>query len=240
MKFSIIIPARNEEKLIGKCLDSIKVASEPYPGEVEMIVCINRCTDKTEEIARNYGAKIVYDESKNLAKIRNTAAKSATGDILVTIDADSQMSRNMLTEIERALNSGKYIGGGVNIKPDRVSFGIFLSAIVVIFILGPILIYHRISCGAFWCYRKDFETIKGFNENFVTIEDIEFAKSLKAYGKTQNKKFKTLWKAYIITSSRKGDIFGDWYMLKHPGMIFQLLSGKNQDAANKFYYDCKR
>jgi len=111
MKFSIIIPARNEEKLIGLCLESIKVPSAPYPDEVETIVCINRCTDKTEEIARSYDAKIVYDDSKNLAKIRNIAAKSATGDILVTIDADSQMSRNMLTEIEKALITGKYIGG---------------------------------------------------------------------------------------------------------------------------------
>ena len=92
MKFSIIIPARNEEKYISKCLDSIRVASQPYPGQVEITVCINRCTDKTEEITRSYGAKIVYDDSKNLAKIRNAGAKAATGEIIATIDADSRMS----------------------------------------------------------------------------------------------------------------------------------------------------
>lgn len=240
MKFSIIIPARDEEKLIGKCLDSIRVASVPYPGQVEVIVCINRCTDRTEEIAKSYGAKIVYTDAKNLAKIRNTAAKSAFGDILVTIDADCRMSPNMFTEIEKALQSGKYIGGGVAIKPDRVSVGLIASAIALFFTLGLVMLYHRISGGSFWCYRNDFEAIYGFDESFVSAEDIDFAKRLKAYGKNQHKTFKTLWKTHIIASSRKGDILGDWYMLKHPKMIFKLLSGKNQDAADKFYYDVKR
>ncbi|MFB3894736.1 MAG: glycosyltransferase family 2 protein [bacterium] len=239
MKFSIIIPARNEEKLIPKCLDSIKIASVPYPGEVETIVCINRCTDKTEDIARSYGAKIVHTDAKNLAKIRNTAAATATGEIIVTIDADCWMAPNLLTEIEKALSIGKYIGGGVNMKTDRVSFGILISAIALFFTLGLVMLYHRISGGSFWCYRKDFEAIHGFDERFYSSEDLDFAKRLKSYGKTQGKQFKTLWKTHIIASSRKGESLGDWYLLKHPTMIFKLLGGKNQDAANKFYYDCK-
>lgn len=240
MKFSIIIPARNEEKLIGKCLDSIKVASAPYPGEVETIVSINRCTDRTEEIARSYSAKIVHTDAKNLAKIRNTAAAIATGEIIVTIDADCWMAPNLLTEIDSALLTGKYIGGGVNMKPDRISIGLIASTIALFFTLGLVMLYHRISGGSFWCYRQDFEAIHGFDESYFSSEDLDFAKRLKAYGKTQHKKFKTLWKTYIIASSRKGEVFGDWYLLKHPGMVFKLLNGKNQDAANTFYYDCKR
>lgn len=54
VKFSIIIPAHNEEKYIGKCLDSIVKASEAYKEQTEVIVVLNRCTDKTEEIAKSY------------------------------------------------------------------------------------------------------------------------------------------------------------------------------------------
>jgi glycosyltransferase involved in cell wall biosynthesis len=84
-RFSILIPARNEENYLPKCLDSIKMAATPFPDQVEIIVALNRCTDHTEEIAQHYGATVVYEESRNLAKIRNTAAKVATGEIIVTL-----------------------------------------------------------------------------------------------------------------------------------------------------------
>ncbi len=99
MRFSVVIPARDEAERIGACLDSIRVAAEVYPGEVETIVVLNRCTDGTEEIAHGRGARVVRDDRKNLAAIRNTGARAATGEILVTIDADSRMSANMLGEI---------------------------------------------------------------------------------------------------------------------------------------------
>ena len=79
IKFSIVIPARDEQKYIGACLQSVREASKPYPGQVQTIVVINRCTDATEKIARENGAAIVYDDSKNLSKIRNSGAKMAIG-----------------------------------------------------------------------------------------------------------------------------------------------------------------
>ena len=105
-RFSILIPARNEEKCLPGCLESIKAAAGPFPDQVEVIVAINRCTDRTEEIAVAHGAKVVHDDSRNLAKIRNAAARTATGEVIVTIDADSRMSANMLSEIDRFLRTG--------------------------------------------------------------------------------------------------------------------------------------
>jgi len=78
---------------------------------VEIIVALNRCTDRTEEIALKHSAKVVREDSRNLARIRNAAAKVATGEIIVTIDADSRMTDNMLTEIDRLLRTGTFIGG---------------------------------------------------------------------------------------------------------------------------------
>ena len=143
--FSILIPARNEEGFLPRCLDSIKVAATPFPGQVEIIVALNRCTDRTEEIALKQGAKVVREDSRNLARIRNAAAKAATGEIIITIDADSRMTANMLVEIDRLLRTGKYVGGGVTIRPERWSLGI----LVTVLLLAVLLLWRRVSGGCF-------------------------------------------------------------------------------------------
>lgn len=236
MRFSILIPARNEERYLPGCLDSIEAAAIPFPDQVEIIVALNRCTDHTEEIALAHGAKVVHDDSRNLAKIRNAAARAATGEILVTIDADSRMTANMLVEIDRLLQTGKYVGGGVTIRPERWSCGILLTVLL----LAVMLLWRRVSGGLFWCLRKDFEAIGGFNENLVSLEDLDFAKRLKAYGKSKGKRFMTIKKAHIITSCRKFDVFGDWYLLVNPRLVRRILRGKSQEDADQFYYDVER
>ncbi|UCH20215.1 MAG: glycosyltransferase [Deltaproteobacteria bacterium] len=236
MKFSVIIPAHNEEGFIERCLESIEAAAKHIAEDVEIIVSLNRCTDDTEDIARNHNAIIVKEDNKNLAKIRNAAARSASGDTIVTIDADSQMTATMLAEIEKNLSTGKYIGGGVIIRPERMSLGILMSVLTVV----PVLLIHRVSGGLFWCYRRDFEAIGGFNESLVSAEDIDFAKRLKSYGKKLGKRFKTITKAQIITSCRKFDTFGDWCLFKNPRLVWKILRGHDQKAADDFYYEVDR
>jgi glycosyltransferase involved in cell wall biosynthesis len=235
-RFSILIPARNEEGFLPRCLESIKVAATSFSDQVEIIVAVNRCTDRTEEIALKHGAKVVREDGRHLARIRNAAAKVATGEIIVTIDADSRMTANMLVEIDRLLQTGKYVGGGVTIRPERWSLGI----LVTVLLLAVLLSWRRVSGGLFWCLRKDFEAIGGFDENLVSLEDLDFAKRLKAYGKSQGKRFTTIKKAHIVTSCRKWDMFGDWFLLLNPRLVRRLLRGKSQDDANQFYYDVKR
>src|SRR5258708_22890222 len=98
-RFSLVIPARNEHRFIGACLESIRVAAAAYPDELEVIVVLNRCSDRTEAIAHNFGARTIREDARNLARIRNAGARSALGRMLVTIDADSRMSPNTLVAI---------------------------------------------------------------------------------------------------------------------------------------------
>ena len=98
-KISVIIPAHNEEKYIGKCLDSIKTAESNINLPLEIIVALNRCTDRTKDIAQSYQAITVREDEKNIAKIRNAGVKASTGDVIVTIDADSWMTPNMLQKV---------------------------------------------------------------------------------------------------------------------------------------------
>ena len=236
IKFSIIIPAYNEEKLIGRCLDSIIAASTSYKDQVEIIVVLNRCTDRTEEIARTYKCIVVKEDRKNMSIIRNAGVKVARGEVIATIDADSQMTENMLTEIEENLLSGVYIGGGVKWKFERLSLGIFLQGLILI---PTIIKYRGVTAGILWCYKKDFEAINGFNENLRMLEDVDFGLRLKEWGEKCGKKYGTISKAQMIVSMRKADMFGDWLFFKHPKWILAYLFGNVEKHADESFYDIR-
>ncbi len=240
--FTVVIPAHNEEQYIGKCLHAIKnAAKQVEPDSVEIIVVANRCTDKTAEIAEKHGARVLTNDEKCIAAIRNTGIRAAKGEIVVTIDADSQMTKGSLAEIKTMLTSGKYIGGGANPKFDRASLGIAVSTIYVALNLIPVMVKNGgyLSGAMFWFYKQDFEQIGGFDESLVSLEDMDFAKRLKAHGKASGKKYGTLKKSYVLTSARKFDQFGDWYLIKNRKLTKRIFTGKDRQAADEFYYDVR-
>lgn len=240
--FSVIIPAHNEEKYIGKCLQAVKSAAK-YVGDAktEIIVVANRCTDKTVAIARHYGAKVVINEEKCIAAIRNAGVREAKGEIIVTIDADSLMTKYSLCEIKFLLDSGSYVGGGTNPKFDRMSVGIAFSSAYVAMNLIPIMMKNGgyLSGAMFWLYKRDFDAIGGFDETLVSLEDMDFAVRLKKLGDKRGQKYGTLKRSYILTSSRKFDEFGDWYLIKNRSLTKRIFSGKDREAADEFYYDVR-
>jgi len=232
MKVSVIIPAHNEEKLLPRCLESVRVASSFYRGAVEVIVACNRCSDRTESIARAFGCATLIDDSYCLARIRNLGAAKATGDVIITIDADSWMTPGVIKECTARLRSGRYVGGGAWIRPERISPGIFCSLLVVF----PFVVARGVSGGLFWCYKEDFDAISGFDESLVSVEDLDFAVRLKRHGRRTGRVFGTLRRDFIWTSCRKFDQFGDWYLVRNPRLVFAIFSGRDRAAANRFYY----
>ena len=106
--------------------------------------------------------------------------------------------------------------------------------------LFPIAIWYGISGGLFFCRKKDFWEIGGFDESLASVEDIDFARRLKAHARQSNRKFKNLFRANIKTSCRKFDRFGDWYFVLRPWLIWELLKGRNQEQANRIWYDFPR
>ena len=212
------------------------MAASQIDAPVEVIVVVNRCTDQTEVIATHYGALTVHEDAKNIAHIRNAGVTCATGDIVVTIDADSWMSPNMLHEVIQHLETGRYIGGGVQIRPERWSIGIVCSLTM----LAPYLLKARISGGMFWLYKSDFDATGGFDEERVSAEDYYFALKLKAYGGQKGLRYGTITKAHIVTSCRKFDQWGDWYLFKNPKIVKEIFESHNRHVANAFYYHVKR
>lgn len=241
MRFSVVIPAHNEEKYIGRCLKSIILASGEVSDKVEMIVVANRCTDRTAAIAKRLGAKVINNSDKCISSIRNAGVRCSSGQIVVTIDADSIMHKTALAEIKELLRSGEYIGGGAIPMFDRMSLGIAVSGAYVAFNLLPVMMKSGgfLSGTMFWFRRRDFDRIGGFDESLVSLEDMDFAKRLKALSKRYGKKYGTLKKGVVLTSSRKFDEFGDWYLLKNRQLTKRIFTGKDRQAADEFYYDVR-
>lgn len=240
--FSVIIPAHNEEKYIGRCIQSVLSAAKYVkPNTAEIVVVANRCTDKTAAIAKRYGARVVEDDSRCIAAVRNAGVKAATGKIIVTLDADSLMTKYSLREIKAMLGSGEYIGGGANPRFDRMSLGIACSSMYVALNLIPMMVKNGgyLSGAMFWFYKRDFETVGGFDESLVSLEDMDFAAKLKKLGDSKGLKYGTLKRSYVLTSSRKFDQFGDWYLIRNHKLTKRIFTGKDRQAADEFYYNIR-
>ncbi len=242
ISFSVIIPAHNEEAYLGKCLRAVHAAAASVlPLKTEVIVVANRCTDQTAAVAEAMGARVVHNDEKCIAAVRNAGVRASSGKIIVTCDADSCMTADTLKEVRQLLKSGRYIGGGAKTVFDRMSLGILCSTLYVAAHIVPYWIRSRalLTGGMFWCYRSDFDAVGGFDESCVSLEDLDFAARLKALGDTRGLKYGILRHAYAVTSARKFDRFGDWYLIRDRALTRQLFTGKNREAADKFYYDVR-
>ncbi len=232
---SIIIPAHNEEKYLPGCLDSIARAAG-YCGEfVEIILVSNRSFDSTEAIAKGAGAIIVRENEKNLAKVRNAGVNAATGDIIITIDADSRMPDDALQKIKKYLADDKNIGGVVDIKLDRYSFPLCFTQML----LNMVLFFTGLGGGMFWLRRSDFYNAGAFNENIKLGEDLDFAKRMIKLAKKTKRKFIRKSGITITTSTRKFDKLGDWYFLKSMFKTKDIKKGmKGEDSpfTDEYFY----
>jgi glycosyltransferase involved in cell wall biosynthesis len=232
---SLIIPAHNEADFLPACLHAAREAEKRIDSSVEIIVVLNRCTDDTEEIATRHGCLIVQEDAKNLSMIRNAGVAAATGEIVVTCDADSRMHPDSLKQILRRLTTGKVVGGGAMVYPERWSVGIVASAFAIL----PYLAFTGVSFGLFWFRKRDFEEINGFDARFVSVEDVDFARRLKQHGRKSGRGWGTLFSTPLITSCRKFDQFGDWYLFKNPAFVRKVFRGDDRKTADHFWYDVR-
>lgn len=102
MKISVIVPAYNEEKAIEACLESLKNQIEkPY----EIIVVDNNSSDKTAEIAKKFGVKIIKEKRQGRIFARDTGFNAAKGDIVARTDADTRVPPDWTKRIREAFET---------------------------------------------------------------------------------------------------------------------------------------
>jgi len=118
VKLSAIVPAFNEERLLAGTLERIK-ARLGIPHQAgwssEVIVCDNNSTDRTAELARAGGARVVFEPLNQIARARNRGARAASGDWLLFVDADSSPSPALLGEMLQGIEEGDCVGGGATL-----------------------------------------------------------------------------------------------------------------------------
>jgi glycosyltransferase involved in cell wall biosynthesis len=110
VKVSIVVPAFNEAALLAGSLAAIRAAMRAFE-DAELIVCDNNSTDRTAQIARSAGAKVVFEPVNQIARARNTGAGAASGDWLLFVDADSYPTMALFEEAKAAMASGCLAGG---------------------------------------------------------------------------------------------------------------------------------
>ncbi len=98
-RFSIVIPAFNEEFYLGDCLASL--TGQDFPGPFEIIVVDNNSSDLTATVARAGGATVIFEPERGVCQARQRGAQEALGEIIVSADADTLYDPTWLSSIER-------------------------------------------------------------------------------------------------------------------------------------------
>ena len=164
-RISIIVPTLNEEAYIGRFLRSV-MAQEPRP--LEVIVVDGGSQDRTVELARRLGAKVI-EQPSNMAEAKNIGAQAARGDYLFFIDADSMLPPDFMEKVSRL---GPVDCVRFRAEPLEMCFlgrlGCALNWILCRMWLSN-------TSGVSILIKKElFEAVGGFRTDLIYNEDIDF------------------------------------------------------------------
>ena len=108
MRLSVVIITFNEEKNIGRCIDSVKnVADE--------IIVVDSCSmDKTAEIAKSKGAEVILQPFLGYVEQKNMALEVANSDFVLSLDADEALDKTLESSILEAKNDFNFKGYSMN------------------------------------------------------------------------------------------------------------------------------
>lgn len=213
---SIIIPAHNEEKSILKTIQSIKKSD--YKNYEIIVICDN-CQDDTYKLAKKVANHVFKVNFKIASKSRNFGAKKAKGKILVFNDADTLISKNYLSSIEKAVKKRADYGTAKWISESGSLFGKYWA-------WGNNRANKKEKTIAGNCFatKSSFNKVKGFNDKLSKGEDTDFGDRLKEIGK----KHVFIENAYYNPSERrfKNNLFKFWINALYESWLYQLNKEK--------------
>ncbi len=183
LKISVVIPALNEETGIGKTIDAIPAQAFQQEGwTLEIIIIDGNSTDRTRDIATQKGAKVIIEPHKGYGRAYKTGFTHATGDIIVTGDADATYPFDKLhTYITMLLNDHlDFITTDrfANLKHGAMNLKHRFGNLVLAFTLDILFLTRiRDSQSGMWIFRRDalqkIEPIGTFNDGMPFSEEIK-------------------------------------------------------------------
>jgi len=202
---SFVVPAHNEEPLIGATLDAIHAAARGVALPYEIVVANDASTDATAAIALAHGARVVDCEHRQIARVRNTGARASSGDVLIFVDADTIVSPAVVRASLAALDRGA-VGGGpsVHVEGPQPWWGP-----VALFALIECMRVMRWAAGCYvFCRRTAFDTVGGFDEQLFVAEEIALSRALQRVGRF------VILRERVLTSGRKMRTHSAWDLVR--------------------------
>jgi glycosyltransferase involved in cell wall biosynthesis len=244
MKLSFVIPAFNEQTLIERCLQKIAAAVDAARADclhefaVEYVVADNNSTDDTARRAAAAGAVVVFEPINQISRARNKGAEAASGEWLIFIDADSDMSAGLLSEVLELIDAGEHVGCGSLFEMDDMQ-GAARWVLALWLWLSAKLNW---AAGSFVVCRADvFSHLGGFSEQLFVAEEIDFSRRIKKYARQRQKKFTVLRNNPLQTSSRKVALYSTKELL---GQLLRLILRPRKTMRDKtaldVWYDGRR
>lgn len=177
---SFIVPAHNEELLIGATIDAIHAAASATGEPHEIVVADDASTDGTSRLAAGRGARVVGVSHRQIAATRNAGARASLGEFLIFVDADTIVSVGAVRGALEAMRRGA-AGGGCGIEFDRP---VPLHARVC---LPPMMLAYRLiglASGSFlFCTREAFDAVGGFDETLFAGEEVRMSRAIGKVGR---------------------------------------------------------
>ena len=219
-RVSVVVPARNEEKLLSRCLAALQ---EQKFGNFEIVVVDSASDDDTQEVAAAFGARVIRLEEPGVARARQAGFEAATGEIIVSTDADSISDPDWLQRsvapfadpaVVGAFGTIQLTGQWIWTRLGHLLFSTFQAA--------NLLANRPLFCGPNFAVRKSaFLAVDGFmvdDQYPREAEDVLLASKLKKRGKIV-----FLPHNNVIVSSRRLDNGQALrYTVHHAGVYFRV------------------
>jgi glycosyltransferase involved in cell wall biosynthesis len=238
---SVIIPAFNEERFLPQTLGHLRQAAEHLGGvpgrDLETIVVDNTSSDRTAEIARASGTKVISVPEHNIARVRNAGACAAAGDLLVFLDADTLIPGSLLSRIVQVMKDPACLGGAVDIdyRPARPLIKVYLRLWRLI---GRCL--GMAQGAAQFCRRDAFSALGGYDESIYMGEDVDFYWRLSKFAKARGRHVRFLTDVRVVPSCRRFDQWPTLRILTETNPLYILLFRHHQAAWRGWYSDVPR
>ena len=196
MKLSFVIPAHNEEKIIGKCLEAILRERKGHEADVEVIVVNNASSDGTHVAAAAYpGVTVVDEEKKGIVWARRAGYLASHGELIANVDADNILTPGWIDRVLSEFNknpklvtlSGPFIYYDLP-KLTRFFTRLFQYISFITYLLNR-FIFHVgsvVQGGNFVVRRSALEKIGGYDTSISFYgEDTDIARRMNKVGEVK-------------------------------------------------------
>ena len=192
--YAIIVPAWNEEAVVAQTVGQLRAIADNLGRPYELVVVDDGSTDRTAELARAAGARVVPVAHRQIAAVRNAGARATIAPWLVFVDADTWVPETVLRHTLLELGSGA-IGGGARVAFDGRGHPVaeaFFEAFKALWYS------QELAAGCYLFARRDaFEAVGGFDEQWFAGEEYWMSRALKARGRF------AFLREEVVSSARK-------------------------------------